>query len=200
MLYFNYRENLFIFFLTLLCMANTSAEEIKSSQFSSFNCPPAVSAKAELEFGPGTAMLTSCLEVRSGLKVVASWKTADINKKFNASKEAVSTNNIHNDYEQNYDMQIGTDYDMVVIAYSAGGRWLLKDEAYNRIYGQTTGNITKGIVQELLDKGISVYMCQNVMRNNGIKTADLLPGVKMVPAGITGVIDFQNQGYTYISP
>lgn len=166
----------------------------------SYHCSPNMMIEMEAEFGPGTSQLTSCLKVREGLKVVASWKTSALNKKFNASKEAVSTRNIYKDYETNYGMKLGQDYELVVIAYSAGGRWLLNDEAYNRIFGATTGNPTRGIVQELLDKGITVYMCQNVMRNNGIVTADLLPGVKMVPAGITGVIDFQKQGYTYISP
>lgn len=185
----------------LLVLLGNSAQAVEPTNIEEFfRCPPALSAQAELQFGPGTSLLTDCLHVQSGIKVVASWKTAALNKKFNASKEAISTRNIYRDYENNYGMQLGSDYKLVVIAYSAGGRWLLKDESYNRIYGATTGNPTRAIVEEMINKGIPVYMCQNVMRNNGIVTQDLLPGVRMVPAGITGVLDFQHRGYTYISP
>jgi intracellular sulfur oxidation DsrE/DsrF family protein len=61
-------------------------------------------------------------------------------------------------------------------------------------------NKTEELINKLVAKGIPVYMCQNTMRANGWKTADLIPGVKEVPGGVTAAIDYSLRGWAVLTP
>lgn len=163
-------------------------------------CPDATKSDVEAEFGPGSSEATTCLQVRKGVKSVASWNSSAVNGRTGFGQQPQSTRNLTNNYDQMYGMVANQDYKVAVVAFSGGGRWALNDEAYNRTYGVTTGNPSADITTGLIEKGIPVYLCQNTMRGNNWSFSDVLPGVLMVPTGVGGVVDFQSQGYTYLVP
>lgn len=161
-------------------------------------CPDAVLAAADANFGAGSGAITECIRVRDDLKIVAAFNSAAVNSANGHGQQVLNARNIYNDYTSNYGMRIGNDFKVVVVGYAAGARWLLNDAAYTASYG--TGNPSDTIVLDLISKGVKFYMCQNTMTGQGWTKDDLLPGVKMVPAGVTALIDFQNRGFTYINP
>lgn len=167
---------------------------------SSYNrvCPDAVAAAADAKFGEGSGAITECIRVRDRVKVVAAFNSAAVNSNNGQGQQVLNARNIYNDYTGNYGMRIGEDFKIVVVGYGAGARWLLNDGAYAAAYG--VENPSDGIVLDLISKGIKFYMCQNTMAGQGWTKDDLLPGVAMVPAGVTALIDFQKRGFTYINP
>jgi intracellular sulfur oxidation DsrE/DsrF family protein len=114
-----------------------------------------------------------------------------------------------NDYEITYGMVAGRDYEIVAVVHSGGGNLLLKDESYNGAGGLVTGrNKFQQEVMNLMDRGVKFYFCQNTTRGfirngtlpAGNATAQLIPGVEYVTAGVTAISDFQDQGYRYVQP
>jgi len=149
------------------------------------------------EYGIAASDLTTCIKHRNNLKAVVAWNSAIIHPS-NNGLQILNTRNLMNDWEQDYGMTSVQDYDVVVVAYGVGARWALSNVAYNQKFG--TDNPSIDIVQSLIERGAKIYMCQNSMKGNGWKVDDLIDGVHMVPAGVTALVDFQYQGYTYIAP
>lgn len=161
-------------------------------------CPEAVTAAADAKYGAGSGELTECIRVRDDLKIVAAFNSNAVNSSNGHGQQVLNARNIYNDYTGNYGMSIGEDFKVVVVGYAAGARWLLNDAAHTATYG--VANPSDSIVSDLIAKGIKFYMCQNTMAGQGWTKDDLIPGVKMVPAGVTAVIDFQNRNFSYINP
>jgi len=86
----------------------------------------------------------------------------------------------------------------VVIA-SKAAYWLLNDAAY-QVYknDEFAYNPNSQVVEELIDLGVSVELCNATRKGRGWQTEDLLPGVKRVHDGYTRLIDLQQKGYAYI--
>lgn len=162
-------------------------------------CPPLAQSQMDNEFGAGTSAQTLCLQNREGVKSVVNVSSAAVNKS-GAGQQIVNVKNMVDNYSGMYGMNINDDYEIVVVAHGAGGRWLLTDEAYNRSFAVTTGNPSRATVEALLQKGVKFFMCQNTMRGSGWKTADIMSGVKQTPAGVTAVIDFAKSGYVPLTP
>lgn len=162
-------------------------------------CPPDAILQMDSQFGYGTSELTTCLQKRTEINNVIAWNSAQLNKS-GVAQQARVTNNLINNYETMYDMALDEDYKLLVVAYGAGGRWLLSDEAYNRTYNVNTGNPTRALAEYFIAHGVTLYMCQNTMRSNGWITSDLIPGTKMVPSGVAALLDFQALGYHQITP
>jgi len=106
--------------------------------------------------------------------------------------------NVINDYEITNGMKRGEDYQIAVIVHSGGG-YLLLDRDSNQFRGK---------VMQLMDQGVKFYFCQNTARGfmgrgvltPGNATAELIPGVEYVTAGISALADFQSRGWTYVQP
>lgn len=163
------------------------------------NCPPLAQSQMDNEFGRGTSAQTQCLQHRDGVKSVINVSSSAVNKS-GVGQQIVNVKNIDDNYTSMYGMKINENYEIVAVAHGAGGRWLLTDEAYNRAFGVTTGNPSRATVEGLVQKGVKFFMCQNTMRSSGWKTADIIPGVKQTPAGVTAVIDFTRSGYVPLTP
>lgn len=161
-------------------------------------CPDSVTAAADAKFGPGSGAMTECLRVRDDLQIVAAFNGNAVNATNGEAQQVLNVRNIYNDYTRNYGMSNSEDFRIVVVGYAAGARWLLNDTAHMATYG--VANPSADIVLDLIDKGVKFYMCQNTMAGQGWIKDSLLPGVDMVPAGVTAVIDFQNRGYSYLNP
>jgi len=86
----------------------------------------------------------------------------------------------------------------VVIAGKAA-YWLLNDTAYQDYKNDPFAyNPNSQVVEELIELGVSVELCNATRKGRGWQTEDLLPGVKRVHDGYTRLIDLQQKGYAYI--
>lgn len=139
---------------------------------------------------------TNCIRKRDEIKALVAWNSSTPHKSGNG-QQVKNADNLLKDWAK-YGMSSGEEYKTIIVAYGAGGRWILNDNAFSAKWG--TANPSKALVESLIARGAMIYMCQNTMKGNGWKATDLLPGVKMVPAGVSAVIDFQYQGYKLITP
>jgi intracellular sulfur oxidation DsrE/DsrF family protein len=186
------------------------------------------------EFGPEASDLTRCLDRRHNVKVVmqinkpcrdsfvdgtavknnvANCSQGSNDPDFGRSYALGNINNMIKDYEITYGMKPGRDYEIAAVVHSGGGYLLLKDESYDGtgtlLYGR---NKFQGEVENLMDRGVKFYFCQNTTRSfikngtlpaagvQGGATAQLIEGVEYVTAGVTAISDFQSQGYRYVQP
>jgi len=142
---------------------------------------------------------TTCIEKRNNVEVVVAMNNNLFNGKIyktsgnidKVSQQAVNVRNLARDFENNYDMEHGDEFEVVIVAYASGVDWLKKSSQ------QINQNF---ITNNLLARGIKIYACQNTMKAKELQLSDLIPGVETVPAGVTAVVDFQNQGMTYLVP
>mmetsp|Transcript_11338 Transcript_11338/g.17378 ORF Transcript_11338/g.17378 Transcript_11338/m.17378 type:complete len:202 (-) Transcript_11338:51-656(-) len=159
-------------------------------------CTPEALDAAE-QYDPDMQSNMECLAHTSDVNIVVAWNNDIKNPKMfkkegiTVSQQAVNVRNLAKDYENNYDMEHGEGFDVVVVAYFSGVDWLRK----------TSDQANQDFINnEVLKRGIKIYACQNSMKAKGLKLADLIDGVSTVPAGVTAVVDFQGRGRTYIVP
>jgi len=148
------------------------------------------------EFGPGVGELTQCMQTRHNVKVVF---------QLNSNANCFGLNNIKNvidDFEITHGMQRGRDYELAAIVHSGGGTMVVK----NGVNGNA--NPCQSQVEDLIDKGVTFYFCQNTTRGyiaNGRLTAgqvkeQVIDGVEYVTAGLGAIADFQRNGWIYVQP
>lgn len=86
-----------------------------------------------------------------------------------------------------------------VVMHGPTTYWVLNDEASQiRTDDPFDYNSNENIVNELLDHGVSVEVCNSAMKGKGWTAKDILPGVKIVHDAYTRIIDLQHHGYAYI--
>ncbi|SRR5579875_172762 len=54
--------------------------------------------------------------------------------------------------------------------------------------------------RELLGRGVAVAACGNTMRQRNVPAARLIPGVRVVPAGVAQLVRRQREGWAYVRP
>ena len=62
------------------------------------------------------------------------------------------------------------------------------------------GHPEENALRELLDRGVTVAVCANALKKNGMDRSELPEGCTVVPAGIVELVRLQNEGYAYIKP
>lgn len=174
------------------------------------------------EFGQGTSDLTTCLSNRNKVRIVMqinkscrdSYVSGDKvvnNVALCAANRPYGLGNLKNMVK---DLKITNgidpaDIDIKVVVHSGGGYLLLNDSGFDGDGNYLSGrNKFQGDVEFLMSEGVRFYFCQNTTRgfvNNGTlpagdATAQLIPGVEYVTAGVTAIADLQKQGYKYIQP
>jgi len=158
------------------------------------------------EFGPGASEITHCIKKRHHVRVVyqlthfcANEESSDADcKRPYGLGQMMAT--IH-DYEITAGMTRGVDYQLIGIAYGAGGKLLLKDNKF------------APLVKQLMADGVKFYFCQNTARGfmragllpdfskTGIPTASgLIDGTQFVTGGITATLDHELRGWAVIKP
>ena len=85
-----------------------------------------------------------------------------------------------------------------VVLHGGAAYWVLKDEPYRAHKNQLKGNPNKKVIRELLDRGISVEVCNATLKGHGWKPDDVLPKVMIVHDAYTRLIDLQQRDYGYI--
>lgn len=73
--------------------------------------------------------------------------------------------------------------------------------AHGEGIGLATGaTVDPSAVRELLDAGADIVACRNTLRRKHIPEADVLPNVRLVPAGLAELVRLQHDGWAYIHP
>lgn len=62
------------------------------------------------------------------------------------------------------------------------------------------GNPYFHLMGQLSGQGVLFTACNNALNGLGIKRAELMPFVSIVPAGVLELIERQKEGYAYIKP
>ena len=160
------------------------------------------------EFGPGSSEITKCLDKRHQVKLVVQINQAPPYALHNIQ-------NVIDDYKYTNGMVPGRDYQIAAIVHSAGGLTVVQNSRLDNLVVNNDSDSNNDIhnpgesqVISLMDQGVQFYFCQNTTRgymNKGIltpgnATAELIPGVMYVSAGISALADFQAQGWTYVQP
>ena len=55
-------------------------------------------------------------------------------------------------------------------------------------------------IQTLSAQGVRFQVCENALKRFEVSRESLIGGCQIIPAGIVGLIDLQNQGFAYIKP
>ncbi len=170
-------------------------------------CPDAAKAAMDAKFGATidgvlTSDITQCLSIREEIKVAVNVSGAAINGKNGINQQINNVKNMVDNYEQVYGISQGAGgYNIAVIVHGSAGKFLLDNTAYDSKYADVGGNgPTVAAVNYLLSKGVKFFMCQNTMKSNGFVTADLIPGVAEVPAGVTAVADYGMRRWVVMTP
>lgn len=135
--------------------------------------------------------LTECIKVRDNVRALVAWNSDALNGNTGSGQQVVNARNLMNDWEASYAMTVNENYNITIVAYGKGAGWVKNDPVNNPAYK---------MVNDLLERGAKIYMCQNTMKSKKWIASDLIPGVRMVPSGVTALVDFQLQGLTYITP
>lgn len=170
-------------------------------------CPAAAQTAMDAKFGTTvngvpTSAITHCLNVREEIRVAVNVSNGAINGNNSINQQINNVLNMIDNYENIYGLTYGKEgYRIAVVVHGAAGNVLLDDDAYfarTGTHGNTIYNMNA--VKTILSKGVKVYMCQNTMKGKQYVTADLIPGVEEVPAGVTASADFGMRGWVVLSP
>jgi intracellular sulfur oxidation DsrE/DsrF family protein len=86
-----------------------------------------------------------------------------------------------------------------VVLHGPTAYWVLNEATYRQFKNDEFAyNPNEQVVQELLQHGVSVEVCNVTLRGKGWSAEDLLPGVTLVRDAYTRMIDLQQRGYAYI--
>lgn len=83
-----------------------------------------------------------------------------------------------------------TEKDFVLLANGPGVAMLAGDTVYEYLER----------INQQMAAGVRFQVCSKALEKFNIDQEDIGPGVEVIPAGIVGLIDFQNDGYAYIKP
>lgn len=195
------------FTLVALLFTNLAAADQSSAQQNPMPCPvaPYGALTMDEEFGYGAQAITQCNRVRHNAKVVVSVGHPFL---INAGGQPIRTSgrffsnldHMVKNYENVHGMTIGKDVEVVLVLVESGGVLAATQHAtFNPVAGgAAVANPFVSLVQEAMDKGIKIYLCQTAARSLGINLANMIPGIEFVPGGHIAVADFQMQGYALI--
>ena len=164
-------------------------------------CPS--SLKLNQEFGSETKKNTRCLANTSGVKLLIHIQRhcaidgSGANDISSECTEAHALNvavNAIKDYEETHGMKRGKDYHIAIVLNGEGAIFGLDPDA-DDANDRATENHSPDVVNDLLEYGVSIYLCQNTARSMDIKLHQLIDGVQFVTAGVTAIADLQFQGY-----
>ncbi len=87
----------------------------------------------------------------------------------------------------------GDDIELVVSAFGAGIHILAKKP------GRPISTTHKQRVQSLIEYGVRFQACGNTMKSLHWTEKDVIDKIQIVPVGIDGIMQLQEQGFSYIS-
>lgn len=188
-------------FILVLCLTVISLILFSPKSFAQNGrpCPDGLVSGMTIneEFGSGSQEITDCISKRKNVKVVYQINQLCRDTACTKPYAIGNINNAINDYEITHGMERGKDYEIVAIVHSGGGLLVINNNAETP-YPES--NPFQAYMEDLISKGVKVFFCQNTARTKGIVTANMIPGIKYVPSGLTAIADYQSRGYSYVQP
>ncbi len=91
------------------------------------------------------------------------------------------------------------DLDIHVVLHGQAALQALEDAGWQRVFNDPFAvNPNRAIIQELIDHGVHVEVCNVTLKAYGFTPDAVLPGVQPVFDAYTRLIDLQNRGWAYI--
>jgi intracellular sulfur oxidation DsrE/DsrF family protein len=87
---------------------------------------------------------------------------------------------------------------LIAIFHGNAAYLVLNDRAYDANRHVTTGNPYKGILDDMMSKGVQIELCGATAKGNGWGNADLLAGVKVNLNAMVRLTQLEQNGYTMI--
>jgi hypothetical protein len=84
----------------------------------------------------------------------------------------------------------GQEHNLIVLLNGPAVGLMVKDEA--------TPFVER--IKELAAQGVRFQVCDNALKRFEVSRDSLIVQSQVIPAGIVGLIDLQNQGFAYIKP
>lgn len=88
---------------------------------------------------------------------------------------------------------------VIVVFHTNAGHVTLADKIYNDDRNISTGNPYKGLVQELMARGVGVELCGATAQAHGWGNGDILPGIKINTDAMARTTQLVQEGYVKIS-
>jgi intracellular sulfur oxidation DsrE/DsrF family protein len=88
---------------------------------------------------------------------------------------------------------------IVAVFHTNSGHVTLHDSAYNADRGITTGNPYKGLVADLIKRGVKVELCGATAKVHNYGNVDLLPDIKINTDAMARTTQLVQEGFVKIS-
>jgi intracellular sulfur oxidation DsrE/DsrF family protein len=88
---------------------------------------------------------------------------------------------------------------VIVVFHTNAGHATLIDQEYNRDRNVSTGNPYRGLVQDLMARGVNVELCGATAHAHGWGNADTISGIKINTDAMARTTQLVQEGYVKIS-
>jgi len=88
---------------------------------------------------------------------------------------------------------------IVAVFHTNAGHVTLHDTAYNADRGITTGNPYKGLVADLIKRGVKVELCGATAKVHNYGNVDLLPNIKINTDAMARTTQLVQEGFVKVS-
>ena len=89
--------------------------------------------------------------------------------------------------------------DIIVVFHTNAGHVTLLDHVYNADRNISTGNPYRGLVQDLMSRGVKVELCGATAQAHGWGNLDTIPGIKINTDAMARTTQLVQEGYVKIS-
>ena len=86
--------------------------------------------------------------------------------------------------------------ELAIVLHGGAAQAALSDQAHEQHF--SVGNPNRGLVAELLNAGVDVFLCGQSAAYRGYRSDDLLPGVRVAVSAMTVHVRLQQEGYQAI--
>lgn len=93
----------------------------------------------------------------------------------------------------------GAKSQVIAVFHTNAGHVTLHDESYNAERNITTGNPYKGLVADLMKRGVQIELCGATAKVHKWGNEDLLPGVKVNTDAMARTIQLVQEGFVKIT-
>ena len=93
----------------------------------------------------------------------------------------------------------GATSDVIAVFHTNAGHVALHDEAYDSDRNISTGNPYKGLVADLIERGVGVELCGATAKAHGWVNSDLLPDIKVNTDAMARTAQLVQLGFVKIS-
>ena len=89
--------------------------------------------------------------------------------------------------------------EIIAVFHTNAGHVTLHDVAYNQDRNITTGNPYKGLVADLINRGVNIELCGATAKAHNYGNEDLLPDIKINTDAMSRTIQLVQAGFVKIS-